>query len=114
MLPYLTLAFDIAAAELEAERPRDKWTNGEYVFCLCDTLTTEIVFGDDLPDALQSLRVYWQERPAGIIERWRMFAGLLSPAAIEVWWTAYEATRDPVFNVAEAPDPEVESAAQTG
>ena len=114
LLPYLTLAFDIATVELEAERPRDQWTNGEYVFCLCDTLTTEIVFGDDLPPALEPLRVYWQARPARIVERWRMFAGLLSPTAIETWWAAYEATRDTLISAAEAPDPEAKSAAQTG
>jgi hypothetical protein len=113
LLPYLTLAFDIAATELETERPRDKWQNGEYVFCLCDTLTTDITFAEELPAALEPLRVYWQARPVGIVERWRLFASVMSPKAIEVWWAAYEATRDPLFNVADETDPEAVSAAQT-
>lgn len=112
LMPYLTLAFDIAAGDLEAERPRDKWTNGEYVFCLCDTLTTDIIFAEDVPAALEPLRVYWQARPVGVVERWRLFASIMSPAAIETWWAAYEGTRDPLFNVGDDTDPEAVSAAQ--
>jgi hypothetical protein len=112
LMPYLTLAFDIAAGDLETERPRDKWANGEYVFCLCDTLTTDIEFADDLPALLEPLRVYWQARPVGVVERWRLFASIMSPAAIEAWWAAYEGTRDPLFNVGDDTDPEAGSAAQ--
>lgn len=112
LIPYLTLAFDIAAGDLEAERPREKWGNGEYVFALCDTLTTDIEFAPALPAALEPLRVYWQTRPAGVVERWRLFASIMSPAAIDAWWAAYEGTRDPLFNVGADTDPEAESAAQ--
>lgn len=96
MLPYRPMAVDVAIASLS-----DTGQVGEIeaMFVLCDPVTVNIEFGEDLPMDARTLYTYWHMRSGDIKKDWAMFTQVLSSAAAEVWWEARNAVQDTTANI---------------
>jgi hypothetical protein len=102
MMPYRTLAVDVT---LDTLAPGREVTGIQASFALCDALTVAVDFAlaEDAPAGLRAFEMYWQERPAAVLDRWQLFVQMLDSDIVNEWWAAYEATRDGAGRV----DPEV-------
>jgi len=67
------------------------------------TVAVDFALAEDAPAGLRAFEMYWQERPAAVLDRWQLFVQMLDSDIVNEWWAAYEATRDGAGRV----DPEV-------
>lgn len=91
MLPYRALAVDLAIGQIA---PGGQVDAVQAVFVMCDALTVDITFADDLPIDARTIQAYWSMRSGDPAKDWPLFCRALSSAAVDAWWSAYEATRD--------------------
>ncbi len=95
--PHATLGDDkIGRAQRENSKwdEIDLWADAHNLFCVCDPLTVDIEFADELTGQGAVLQTYWQNRNGSMLHNWELFTTIVSRDIALAWFEAYEATRD--------------------
>ena len=98
MMPYRTTRLASNVREIAAEYGNDDaaWPAFMFNFAHLEAYTLDIVADDNADDPLRALAGWWSSRGGTFLHRYQTFYSLLPPSVIDVWWSAYEATRDEV------------------
>lgn len=113
LMPYSTLKMQSVVRELARILPKDQWRNEQTAFIAFEGLVCDLEIKGELTPELNSLRLYWTERPVSLAERHEAFMLLFSGSLMGALFDAFNGTRETIIEATDTDDPEVLTAAVT-
>lgn len=108
MLPFTTVKVDINNRQFHelTDKPQDELNFSEVSFLTFESYLRSLRVTDDAPGSLRLLALYREQSEREqwtLAERWQVWQQIANTQALNVFWDAYDATRD-VPIVQETPD----------
>lgn len=94
LMPYSTLSFQSTREQFNKYRPVATWTDAEYSFVWIESYVVDLDFAPELTEIEQRFATYWNDRPAPISDRWKVFSFLVDADIAQTFWLAFAATRN--------------------
>lgn len=111
LMPYSTLKMQATVRELLKILPKAEWRNEQTAFIALEGLVCDLEFKGGMTPELDSLRLYWTERPAALADRHEAFMLLFSDGVMDALFEAFNATRNTLLEATDTDDPEALAAA---
>ena len=100
LLPFRSLRHDVIEEAVTVIVPREQWQAREQIFVYFETYVVGLDFtlmDNDAPSELRALALYWDSHSADVRANFALYCDLLTVGVLNIFWDAYNATRDPVF-----------------